>query len=158
MHHSVRALLATSALVICSAATAADVDVGVSIGISQPGVYGRIDIGRYPPPVLVSPQPVYVIKPPRRVEPVYLWVPPGHQRHWRKHCHRYQACGVPVYFVKDEWYERHVRYSERRDAYREGYREGRRDERRDERWDDRRDHHRDHHHGKGRGRDRDRDD
>ena len=23
---------------------------------------------------------------------------------WRKHCHRYNACGQPVYFVQDNWY------------------------------------------------------
>jgi hypothetical protein len=161
MHRSIRAILAVTALTLSAASPAADVDVGVSIGISQPGVYGRIDIGRFPQPVLVTPQPVYVIKQPRRVEPVYLWVPPGHQKNWRKHCHRYQACGVPVYFVKDEWYERHVRHSHRRDGYREGYREGRRDERRedrrDDRWDDRRDHRDRDHPGKGHGRDKHRD-
>jgi hypothetical protein len=27
--------------------------VGVSIGINQPGVYGRIDIGQYPQPAVV---------------------------------------------------------------------------------------------------------
>ena len=41
-------------------------------------------------------------------EPVYLWVPPGHQKNWRKHCARYQACGMPVYFVQDGWYQREV--------------------------------------------------
>lgn len=37
-----------------------------------------------------------------------MWVPPGHRRNWARHCHRYRACGVPVYFVRDEWYDRHV--------------------------------------------------
>jgi len=86
-------------------------DVGVSIGISQPGVYGRIDIGRFPEPavivqqpVLVRPAPVYTPAP----EPVYLWVPPGHQRRWSVYCGRYNACGVPVYFVRHDWYRSHV--------------------------------------------------
>ena len=39
-----------------------------------------------------------------RQQPVYLWVPPGHQKNWRKHCGRYDACGRPVYFVQDNWY------------------------------------------------------
>ncbi|WP_374564627.1 hypothetical protein [Ideonella sp.] len=87
-------------------------DVGVSISVSQPGVYGRIDIGRFPQPELIVPQPV-VIRQPRvvvaqPVQPVYLWVPPGHQKNWGKHCYRYNACGVPVYFVKEEWYRAHV--------------------------------------------------
>lgn len=161
MHRSIRAILAVTALTLSAASPAADVDIGVSIGISQPGVYGRIDIGRFPQPAVVVSQPVYVVKQPRRVEPVYLWVPPGHQKNWRKHCHRYQACGVPVYFVRDDWYERHVRHSDRRDGYREGYREGRRDERRDDRrddrWDERRDHRDRDHPGKDHGRDKHRD-
>lgn len=83
-------------------------DVGVSISISQPGVYGRIDIGRFPQPVLVQPQPIVVRAPRVAVQPVYLWVPPGHRKHWRKHCHKYQACGAPVYFVQEAWYQDHV--------------------------------------------------
>jgi hypothetical protein len=33
-----------------------------------------------------------------------LHVPPGHEKHWSKHCAQYNACGRPVYFVRDEWY------------------------------------------------------
>ena len=82
-------------------------DVGVSINISQPGIYGRIDIGRFPPPVLYAPRPVIITQ---RVieEPVYLWVPPGHRQNWRRYCGRYDACGAPVYFVQDRWYRQHV--------------------------------------------------
>jgi hypothetical protein len=81
-------------------------DVGVSVSIGQPGFYGRIDIGNAPPPVLIYPQPV-VVQPVRVVQPVqpiYLHVPPGHAKNWSKHCHKYDACSRPVYFVKDEWY------------------------------------------------------
>ncbi len=87
-------------------------DVGVSVQISQPGVYGRIDIGRFPQPAVMVAQPVVIHAPrvvqPRPIEPLYLWVPPGHQKHWGKHCQRYQACGRPVYFVQDQWYQQHV--------------------------------------------------
>lgn len=100
------ALFATAGLATLPAAQAAD--VGVSIGFSQPGVYGRVDIGRYPQPVLVAPQPVIVGRPAYRAEPVYLWVPPEHRRDWRRHCHQYGACGAPVYFVQDNWYHQHV--------------------------------------------------
>jgi hypothetical protein len=31
-------------------------------------------------------------------------VPPGHEKHWNKHCAEYNACGRPVYFVRDDWY------------------------------------------------------
>jgi hypothetical protein len=87
-------------------------DIGVSIQISQPGVYGRIDIGQFPRPQVVVAQPVIIERPVRvveRVEPVYLWVPPGHRKNWRKHCREYGACGVPVYFVQDGWYDKNVR-------------------------------------------------
>lgn len=101
-------LCATAAALSAPAARAAD--VGVSIAISQPGVYGRIDIGRYPQPAVIVPQPVLVqpMVVAQPVQPVYLWVPPGHRKHWRKHCGRYGACGVPVYFVQDRWYRDHV--------------------------------------------------
>lgn len=113
-------------LAAVAAAPAHATDIGVSINIAQPGVYGRIDIGRFPQPALVYAQPVWVQPVPHRPrpQPVYLWVPPGHQKHWDKHCARYRACGVPVYFVRDEWYHQHVE---------------RRDDRRDDR-DDRRPH------------------
>jgi hypothetical protein len=83
----------------------AQTSVGVSIGIHQPGVYGRIAIGNMAPPAVVYPQPVVIV--PRQVavvqQPHYLYVPPGHQKHWAKHCARYNACGQPVYFVQEDW-------------------------------------------------------
>jgi len=87
-------------------------DVGVSVSIGQPGFYGRIDIGNRPPPVLMYPQPVVIQQPVYGVvqRPIYLRVPPGHERNWGKHCARYAACGQPVYFVQDSWYqEQYVR-------------------------------------------------
>ena len=36
--------------------------------------------------------------------PIYLRVPPGHEKKWNKHCASYNACGRPVYFVRDDWY------------------------------------------------------
>ena len=83
----------------------AQTSVGVSIGINQPGVYGRINIGEIPRPALVLPQPVIIV--PSRVaverQPIYLYVPPVHQQDWGRHCGRYSACGQPVYFVQDQW-------------------------------------------------------
>jgi hypothetical protein len=104
---------AALALVLTMAAgTAAAADVGVSVEISQPGVYGRVDIGRFPQPQVIVPQPVVIAPAPvvvaRPVQPVYMWVPPGHRKNWRKHCHEYNACGVPVYFVRHDWYSEHV--------------------------------------------------
>ena len=81
-------------------------DVGVSISVGEPGFYGRIDIGNFPQPVLVYPRPVIIRPAPVAVvaQPIYLRVPPGHAKNWRKHCARYDACGQPVYFVQDRWY------------------------------------------------------
>lgn len=119
-------------------------DVGVSVQVSQPGVYGRIDIGRFPQPAVVVQQPVVVQPAPVVVarpvvvqpQPVYMWVPPGHRKKWHKHCHEYNACGVPVYFVRHDWYQQHVMVADARGAY------GR---------DDDRGHGRGKGHGKGRG-------
>ena len=98
---------------VLGAAIAAPVlaaDVGVSVSISQPGVYGRVDIGRFPQPQVVLAQPVVIVRPVRVVEqqPVYLWVPPGHRQDWRRYCGQYNACGTPVYFVRDDWYGQNV--------------------------------------------------
>ena len=131
---------------LLGAASSWATDVGVSVQISQPGVYGRIDIGRFPQPAVIVSQPVFVQPPqvvvaqPRAVvvqpQPVYMWVPPGHRKNWRKHCHAYGACGVPVYFVRHDWYGQHVMVAD-----------GRREHGRD----DDRGHGRGKGHGKGRG-------
>ena len=112
MNKTLAALALAATLPLLGTAHAADVDVGVSIGISQPGVYGRIDIGRFPQPQVVVAQPVIVQRPVQVVQapqPVYMWVPPGHRKNWKKHCAEYRACGVPVYFVRDDWYDKQVR-------------------------------------------------
>jgi hypothetical protein len=89
--------------------TAAQAQVNVSVEVRQPGVYGRVDIGGLPAPRVVLPRPVVIeASPARVVEPVYLWVPAQHRRDWRRHCGRYGACGAPVYFVQDSWYQEHV--------------------------------------------------
>ncbi|MBW7923927.1 MAG: hypothetical protein H3C59_04180 [Burkholderiaceae bacterium] len=89
------------------APAASATDVGVSVQVGQPGFYGRIDIGNAPRPVLVYPEPIIVQPAPVAMvrQPVYLHVPPGHAKNWAKHCHRYSACGQPVYFVQDRWYQ-----------------------------------------------------
>jgi len=106
-------IIALAALAACLpfSQAARATEVGVSVQISQPGVHGRIDIGHYPQPVLVQAQPVIIVREVVRqpVQPVYMWVPPGHRKDWRKHCGQYQACGVPVYFVQDTWYDQHVK-------------------------------------------------
>lgn len=85
----------------------ADVDLRVIIASEiAPGVYGRVEIGNAPPPPLLYAKPVVVAAQPGRqpAQPIYLHVPPGHAKRWSKHCHKYNACGQPVYFVKSEEY------------------------------------------------------
>lgn len=109
MHTLIR-VLSASMVALC-AGTASAADVGVSVEISQPGVYGRVDIGRFPQPQVIVPQPVVIARPvvvAQPVQPVYMWVPPGHRKDWGKHCRHYNACGVPVYFVRHDWYDQHV--------------------------------------------------
>jgi hypothetical protein len=79
-------------------------------GQVAPGVYGQVAVGNGPPPPVVYAQPMIVQPSPVIVgaaplEPIYLHVPPGHARNWRKHCHEYHACERPVYFVKSAEYE-----------------------------------------------------
>lgn len=95
-----------ASLLVLSAAAMASSDVNVSISVGQPDFYGRIDIGNYPPPRLVYAQPVIIERHEHYIDqpPIYLRVPPGHRKHWAKHCHEYNACGQRVYFVRDSWY------------------------------------------------------
>jgi hypothetical protein len=114
----------------------AETGIGVSIGINEPGVYGRVDFGTAePPPVLYS-RPV-VIERDRdawRRPPVYLYVPTAHAQNWAYYCGSYSACGQPVYFVQEQWVQQRYATAHR------GWRDDRRDhDRRDWRDHDRRD-------------------
>ncbi|TXI84235.1 MAG: hypothetical protein E6Q40_09700 [Cupriavidus sp.] len=80
---------------------------GVSVSIGEPGFFGQIDIGGAPAPEYVNAQPVVEGPVIVGAAPIYLHVPPGHIKHWRKHCAAYNACGRPVYFVSDNWYNQH---------------------------------------------------
>lgn len=102
--------LAVAALAAAGMAPAFAADIGVSVSVNQPGFYGRIDINQPPPPVaLVYAQPVIIQPAPVAIvqRPIYLHVPPGHEKHWSKHCAEYNACGQPVYFVQDNYYQQH---------------------------------------------------
>jgi hypothetical protein len=98
--------LALAALLAAATAPAFATDVGVSVSVGQPGFYGRIDVGTFPQPMVLYPQPVVIYPSPVVAwqQPIYLHVPPGHVKDWRKHCGRYNACGQPVYFVQEGWY------------------------------------------------------
>ena len=95
-----------AAVIAATAGHALAANVGVSVTVGDPGYYGRIDIGNFPQPQLIYLQPVVIEPVPVGVvpQPLYLHVPPGHAKNWRKHCAKYNACGQPVYFVSDKWY------------------------------------------------------
>lgn len=110
----IRTFLAAATMSLASLhAAAGEPTVQVSVGGQiSPGVYGRVDFGNAPPPPVVYSQPVVIVRQPQPVvvQPVYLHVPPGHAKNWSRHCHRYDACARPVYFVKSAEYEpRHGR-------------------------------------------------
>jgi len=143
-----------AALLLSSlAAQAAQPIINLSIGGEiSPGVYGQVQFGNAPPPPVFYPEPKIIVEQPasRRLEPIYLHVPPGHAKNWAKHCREYNACNRPVYFVKSAEYEPGYRRHKDRGHRDEGYRdEGRRDEGRGD--EDRRD---EGNRGRGRGRGR----
>ncbi len=141
-----------AAILAAAATPALAADVGVSVSIGQPGFYGRIDLGDYPRPQLMYADPVVIQAVPVGVvrQPIYLRVPPGHAKNWGKHCREYGACGRPVYFVQDNWYNNV--YAPR---YRERHGGGDRHDDRGYGYGDHdrggRDHDDDHGHGKGHG-------
>lgn len=71
-------------------------------GPLRPGVYGRIEIRKAAPPPVIYDKPVVASQAilPASVKPIYLYVPPGQVRKWTRHCSKYQACDLPVYFVR----------------------------------------------------------
>jgi hypothetical protein len=101
-----RILIAAATVLPAVMTPAFATDVGVSVTIGQPGFYGRIDIGGYPPPAVIYSEPVIIERVPVARPPVYLRVPPGQAKKWGSYCHHYNACGERVYFVTDEWYSR----------------------------------------------------
>lgn len=140
-------LMALVTLTLAGAALANN--VGVSIDIGQPGFYGRIVLGDMPQPRVIYAEPLIIQQFPRATvrQPIYLHVPPGHAKNWNRHCKHYSACGQPVYFVQNNWYQ---------DVYAPRYRDDHRG-RNDFRGRDGRDD-RGHGHDKGRKhKDRDRD-
>ena len=121
-------IITACALALCAASAQSQPSVNVIVGGEvAPGVYGRVEIGNAPPPPVFYPRPVTIIRPPPRVvvePPIYLHVPPGHARHWSKHCRAYNACGRPVYFVRSAEYAPGYR-PERHDDDEHGHDKGR---------------------------------
>jgi len=74
----------TAATILATTTSTFAADVGVSIQVGQPGFYGRIDVGNFPPPVLVYQEPVIIQPVPVGVvrQPIYVHVPPGQAKNW----------------------------------------------------------------------------
>lgn len=138
-----RFLIAAAIAAATIATPALAADVGVSVSIGDPHFYGRLDIGGFPQPQVIYSQPIVVERGGYEGEPVYLRVPPGHRKNWRRHCQEYNACGERVFFVRDGWYNR---------EYAPRYQEQHRD-RRDGGQDEYRDDHRGGHGNEGHGKD-----
>ncbi len=94
------------ATVACVSASEAG-ELGIHVILSgevAPGVYGQVQLGNEGPPPVVYAQPLLIESRPMPPPPVYLHVPPGHARNWRRFCRDYNACDRPVYFVRSEEY------------------------------------------------------
>jgi hypothetical protein len=138
-----RILIAAAFAVTAISTPVLAADVGVSVSIGQPGFYGQLDIGNLPPPQVIYRHPKVVERGvPDNRPPVYLRVPPGHAKHWSKHCREYNACGQRVFFVQDRWYNREYvpryqkQHHDRRDNARDEHRNDKRDKHMNERQGD----------------------
>ena len=105
-------------------------------GEVAPGLYGQVNIGNERPPPVLYVQPMLIEPQQAALPPIYLHVPPEHVRHWRRHCHEYNACNRPVYFVRsqeyDPEYQRHYQDHEReRESERRRWQEREQNEARD---------------------------
>lgn len=104
MSHRTSLASGLAALVLLCAATTAQAQAYISGSISgqlAPGVYGQVNIGNSPAPALMYAQPMWGGPVVPQVQPIYMWVPPGHSRNWRRYCGQYHACGKPVYFLRN---------------------------------------------------------
>jgi hypothetical protein len=69
-------LCLTLALIGSALPALAGPDIGVSVAIGQPGMYGRIDIGQVMPPLVAYPASPYPVYPTYPVYPAYPVYPP----------------------------------------------------------------------------------
>ena len=103
-----RLFISLAALALASAGVSRAGDLGIHVILSgevAPGVYGQVQFGNAPPPPLLYAEPLLIEQQAAPPPPVYLHVPPGHAKNWRKHCREYNACNRPVYFVRSAEYE-----------------------------------------------------
>jgi hypothetical protein len=105
MYAKTLSVLVTTLIAGAGVSRAGDLDIHVILsGQVAPGVYGQVQLGSGQPPPVVYAQPMLIEPQASPLPPVYLHVPPGHAKNWRKHCHEYHACNRPVYFVRSAEY------------------------------------------------------
>lgn len=98
--------LVTALVVGTGVSHAGGLDIHVLLsGEVAPGLYGQVNIGSERPPPVVYARPMLIEPQEASFPPIYLHVPPEHARNWRRHCHEYNACNRPVYFVRSQEYE-----------------------------------------------------
>jgi hypothetical protein len=107
-------LLHAALVVVCGAGIVyapVQAQTSLTVPLGQSGYYGRISIGNLAPPPVLGVGPVIAWPSrgsdrwtPSAIEPIYLRVPPQQARDWGRYCGLYQACRVPVLFVRDDWY------------------------------------------------------
>jgi hypothetical protein len=70
------------------------------------GIYGQIDVSKFPHPAVINKKPVVADKAGRKLfaRTIYLHVEPGQEWHWHANCRTYNACSTPVYFVTESWF------------------------------------------------------
>lgn len=90
-------LICAASLTLSCASNAAPVEVRLSAPLGS-HAYGQVVISDPSPRYAEYRREVY----PRDayVEPVVIYAPIEHQRHWRRYCHDYGACGQPVRFIE----------------------------------------------------------
>lgn len=109
------------ALLMCTSIAQAD-DLGINVvleGELKSGVYGRVELGKNSHPEVIYSEPrVVVVEEHMDRHPVYLHVPPGHAKHWDKHCHEYHACSRPVYFIMSDEYREKPKHKKHKHEHR----------------------------------------
>lgn len=104
MSHAIgKAAAAGLALLLGAASAGASTQVNISIGDS--GYRGVLPaLSGWRPEVWNSSPVVAIGAAAAGLAAVYLNVTDSERRDWKRHCGKYDACGRPVYFVKNDWY------------------------------------------------------
>lgn len=100
-------LICLSGVLFSSENARAQLNVHFNLNVGAPGYYGPLNILQGVHPSVWNVQPVIAIGPVAiSTEPIYLRVPNFQRKSWKKYCRKYGACQRPVYFVKNDWYEK----------------------------------------------------